>query len=234
MLRISRLLWALLLSSVIAMPCLAVSKYRVEKPMPPAKVFNGFGVGIDGVGVGMLLAKARFANSEVMARANFKERYFPILELGIGSCNREAREQATTFKTTAPYFRIGADYCLTGKRNGNRFLLGARYGWSIFEYNLANPEFADEVYGGQYPLSLNGLSGKAQWIEICAGIETKLWKFIRLGWTMRFKARVAKKESVHGSPWYTPGFGKTGSTTWGGSVNLMFDITSDMIKKKKN
>lgn len=217
----------------MALPVEAKSKYRIEPEMPPAKLFNGFGVGLDGVGLGMLLAGGRFANSEVMARANFKERYFPILELGIGSCNREAREQATKFSTTAPYFRLGADYCLTGKRNGNRFLIGARYGWSIFDYDLENAEFTDEIYGGSYPLYFKDQEAKAQWLEFCVGIETKIWKFIRLGWTMRFKSRLVSKESEYGSPWYTPGFGKTGGTTWGGSVNLMFDLTSDLLKKKK-
>lgn len=193
--------------------------------MPPAKLFNGFGVGIDGVGLGMKLAGGRFANMEVMARANLLEKFFPIVELGIGECDREGNEQDTKFHTRAPYFRIGADYCFTKKRNGNRLLGGLRYGFSNFKYDYSNPAFGDEVYGGTTsPVVLNDLNGKGHWIELCVGVETRLWKFVRLGWTLRYKTLLFEKFSEHGDPWYVPGFGKNGGTSWGGSVNLMFDI----------
>lgn len=224
----------ILLSSVL-MTTAAVaktSKYRTEEVMPPAKFFNGFGIGVDGVGFGMLLADARFANAEIMGRFNFKERLFPILELGIGQCDRSGREQATSFHTRSPYFRLGTDYCITGKRNGNRFLIGARYGVAKFKYDLSNPDFEDEVYGGSYPLDFKGLNARSHWLELCIGCETKLWRFIRLGWTLRYKARIGKHYSEHGKPWYTPGYGKTAGSSWGGSVNLMFDFDRLTFMKK--
>lgn len=225
----------ILLSSIL-MGTTAVaktSKYRIEQPMPPAKFFNGFGVGVDGVGFGMLLAGARYANAEIMGRVNLKERVFPIAELGIGQCDRSGREQPTDFHTRSPYFRLGADYCITGKRNGNRFLVGLRYGVARFDYDMSYPDFKDEVYGGIYPLDFKGLEGKAQWLEMCIGCETKLWRFIRLGWTMRYKARLSNNFSEHGDPWYTPGFGKTGGSTFGGTVNLVFDFDRLTFMKKK-
>lgn len=234
MMRTLRFICILLSSWLLALPMDAkTSKYRYEAPMPPAKFFNGFGVGVDGVGFGMMLAGARFANAEIMARANFKEKVFPIVELGIGQCDRSGREQATTFHTRSPYFRLGADYCITGKRNGNRFLVGARYGIAKFEYDLSNPDFMDDVYGGTYPLDFRGLNGKSHWLEMCIGCETKIWRFIRLGWTMRYKARMGKKFSEHGAPWYVPGYGKSGGSTFGGSVNLMFDFDRLTFMKKK-
>lgn len=233
--RISWFFCVLLSSILLALPTMAkTSKYRIEPEMPPAKFFNGFGVGVDGVGFGMLATGARFANSEIMGRANFKEKVFVIGELGIGMCDRNGREQATHFHTNSPYFRLGADYCITGKRNGNRFLVGARYGVAKFKYDLSNPDFKDEVYGGSYPLDFKNLDGRSHWLEMCVGVETKLWKFIRLGWTMRYKPRLGKTFSEHGQPWFTPGFGKTGGTTWGGSVNLWFDFDQYTFKKRKS
>lgn len=210
---------------LLVTPCFAKkSKYRIEPEMPPAKLLNGYGVGIDGVGLGMKLMGGRFANMEVMGRVNLLEKYFPIVELGIGECTREGNEQNTQFHTRAPYFRIGADYCLTQKRNGNRLLVGLRYGFSNFNYDYSNPDFYDEVYKLSAPINFKDLDGKMHWLEICVGVETRIWKFIRLGWTLRFKPRIYTDFSKHGDPWYVPGFGKNGSTTWGGSVNLMFDI----------
>lgn len=232
--RISGLFCAVVSSLLLMVPMAAeASKYRIEPPMPPARFFNGFGVGVDGVGFGMLAAGARFANAEIMGRANLKERFFPIVELGIGQCDRSGREQATTFHTRSPYFRAGGDYCITGKRNGNRFLVGGRYGVAKFKYDLANPDFHDEVYGGDYPLDFRGLKGKSHWLEICVGCETKIWRFVRLGWTMRYKARLGKKFSEHGDPWYTPGFGKSGGSTFGGTVNLVFDFDRLTFMKKR-
>lgn len=234
MARTSRYFYILLSSLLLCLPAMGQtkSKYRIEQEMPEALLFNGFGVGVDAVGFGMKLTGGRFANMEVMGRANFLEKYFPIVELGIGNCSREAREQSTTFATNAPYYRIGADYCLTKKRNGNRLLAGLRYGFSRFNYDYANPDFSDPVWGTPMPLDFTGLKGKMQWLEFCVGVETKLWQFIRLGWTLRYKARLAKSFSEHGTPWYVPGFGKNGGTTWGGSVNLMFDLSWNKSKKK--
>ncbi len=192
--------------------------------MPTAKFINGFGVGIDGVGLIMKAAGGRFANMEVMGRLNLLEKYFPIVELGIGDCSRNGNEQSTHFHTRAPYFRVGADYCLTKKRNGNRLLVGLRYAFSTFKYDYSNPNFTDETYGITHPIELEGLNGKMHWLEVCVGAETRLWSIIRLGFTIRYKPRIYTDFSEHGDPWYVPGFGKNGSTTWGGSVNLMFDI----------
>ncbi len=215
----------LLISLLVALPSTAKkSKYRIEPEMPPAKFFNGFGVGVDGVGFGMMLTGARFANMEVLGRINLLEKYFPVVELGIGQCDREGNEQSTKFHTRAPYFRVGADYCFTKKRNGNRLLVGLRYAFSSFNYDLSNPDFEDEVYHVPAPLDFRDMKGKMHWLEVCVGVETRIWKFVRLGWTLRFKPRIYKSFSEHGDPWFVPGFGKNDNTTWGGSVNLMFDI----------
>ena len=45
-----------------------------------------------------------------------------------------------------------------------------------------------------------------------------------MGWSLRYKIRLKNDTPAYGEPWYAPGFGKNGNTTWGGSVNLMFDI----------
>lgn len=225
MARILRYICILAISLTTCLPTSAKkSKYRLEKEMPEAKLINGFGVGIDGVGLIMKAAGGRFANMEVMGRLNLLEKYFPIVELGIGDCTRQGNEQATLFHTRAPYFRVGGDYCLTKKRNGNRLLVGFRYAFSSFNYDYSNPDFADEVYGIAQGIEMEDLKGNMHWLEICVGAETRLWSIIRLGFTIRYKPRIYTSFDEHGDPWFVPGFGKNGSTTWGGSVNLMFDI----------
>ncbi|MBQ0049766.1 MAG: hypothetical protein KBT12_05995 [Bacteroidales bacterium] len=226
MARILRYIFIAAISFTLCFPAQGkTSKYRVEVEMPPAKLLNGFGVGVDLVGAGMWLTGARFGSLEAMARLNLLEKYFPVFELGIGKCDREGEEQQTKFHAQSPYFRIGLDYCLTQKRNGNRLFLGARYGFTSQTYDYSNEAFQDPIYeASTTPLHFEGLRGKTHWLELCVGIETRLWSIVRLGFSIRFKPRLSTDYSEHGEPWYVPGFGKNGITTWGGSVNLMFDL----------
>lgn len=189
-----------------------------------APLFGGVAVGADLVGLAMKGMGLKFANMEVSGRLNFYEKYFPIVELGIGDCTREGGENNNKFSTTAPYYRVGMDYNFNKKVNGNRFFGGLRYAFSSYKFDFENPDFADPVYGTATPLRFKDLKGKKQWMEVCVGVECKLWSIVRMGWSLRYKIKVKNSTPSYGEPWYAPGFGKNGNTTWGGTVNLMFDI----------
>lgn len=226
---------AVAVALVMMMPLHAkTSKYRIEVPAPPARFLNGFALGVDGVGFGMKALGGRYANMEVMGRVNLLEKYFPIVELGIGESTREGLEMNTLFKTRAPYFRVGGDYCLTKKRNGNRLMLGARYGFSSYDYDYSNPDFEDPYW----PTSTKGIELKdihasSHWLEIGLGIETKLWRYIRMGWSFRYKTKLSQSDTPHGEPWYVPGYGKNGGTSFGGTVHLAFEIQPKGFNKLK-
>ena len=207
-----------------------------EEVIPKAPLFCGVAVEADLAGPVMKAVGSRFAQMEVGARLNFRDHYFPIFEMGIGESDREGQEIGNRFKTRAPYFRVGMDYNFNRKHNGNRLMLGVRYAFSSFKYDFRNPDFEDPVWGSaQRGLVLDGQRGRAQWAEFVAGCETKLWSFIRLGWTIRFKARIHQSVSDFGEPYYTPGFGKNGSSTFGGTVNLIFDVgrTTKKVRHKE-
>ncbi len=168
---------------------------------------------------------ARFDQMEVGARLNFRDHYYPLCELGIGESDREGQETDNVFHTRAPYFRVGMDYNFNKKHNGNRLMGGLRYGFSSFKYDFEDPTFTDPVWpASQGTFKFDNQQGRAQWLEFSFGCETKLWSFIRLGWNIRFKARLHQKTSDYGEPYYLPGFGKNGSSTFGGTMNLIFDV----------
>lgn len=195
---------------------------------------SGAAVSVDMCGLMMKLMNSRFANMEASARLNFKEKYFPVFELGIGDCTREGEENNNVFSTTAPYFRVGMDYNFNKKHNGNRFFGGIRYAFSTFNYDFENPDFMDEAWGVHTPLVLDNVKGKAQWAEIVIGVETKLWSIIRLGYNVRYKMRIKQSGNEWGDPWYIPGFGRNGGSGWGGTVNLTFDVGKTARKNKTN
>jgi hypothetical protein len=190
-----------------------------------APVFGGVSLSADLVGVVMKALKSDYAQMEVAARLNFKEKYFPVFELGYGSCDYEGAESGNTFNTQAPYFRIGMDYNFTKKWwKGNRLYAGVRYAFSSYQYDISSPRFFDPVWETECPFVYKDLKGTSHWGEVVFGIETRIWKFFHLGWNVRYKLLFSEKGSSIGNPWYIPGFGKFGTSGLGGTFNIIFDI----------
>ena len=105
-----------------------------------APVFGGVALSGDLVGVVMKSLNSDYSQMEVAAHLNFKEKYFPVFELGYGESNCEGEETGNTYKTKAPYFRIGMDYNFTKKwYTGNRLYLGIRYAFTSFKYDISSP-----------------------------------------------------------------------------------------------
>jgi len=201
-------------------------------PKEKVPVLAGIAVSADLCGLFMKVANSKFANMEAACRLNFKEKYFPVFELGIGDCTKEGGENNNTFSTTAPFFRVGMDYNFNKKINGNRFLAGLRYAFSSFDYEFNNPDFTDPYWNVQRPLNISKNSS-AQWIEIILGVETKVWSIVRFGWKLRFKGRLHQSGVEYGEPWYIPGYGRNGGSTWGGTVDLAFDIGKSAKSNKQ-
>lgn len=187
-------------------------------------VFCGVSVSADLVGAAMKAFGSDFSQMEAAVRVNFKDKFFPVFELGYGSSDYVAEETGKEARTNAPYMRIGMDYNFTKKHNGNRLYAGVRYGFSSFRYDLEDPTFNDPVWNQAVPFHLDNEPGSAQWGEVLFGLETKIWKFIHLGWNIRYKARFVQHVNRQGEPWYLPGFGKNGTTSFGGTFNLIFEI----------
>ncbi len=198
-------------------------------------MFCGVAVQVDLAGPIMKAVNARFDQLECAARLNFRDHYFPICELGLGESSREGRTNNNYYHARAPFFRVGMDYNANKKHNGNRTYIGLRYAFTTFNHDFRDPEFSDPVWSSDnVGMALNSVRAKMQWIEVCLGFETKLWSFIRLGWTVRFKKPLHKDFPVYGDPYYTPGFGKTGDSTFGGTCQLIFDVGRTSKRMNKN
>ncbi len=218
---------------LISLACTTSQAQQQKQKKEKAPLFGGVAVSADIVGFAMKAVGAKFANMEVAGRINLRDKFFPVAELGIGDCHRDGAETGNSFSTTSPYMRFGLDYNFNKKHNGNRLFGIVRYGFSSFKYDISNDEFVDPTYGTTKPLTLNGEKATAQWLEFGAGVETKLWKFIRLGWSIRYKFRLSLKTPDEGAPYFIPGFGKNDSNGWGGTVNLIFDVGKGSFNFKK-
>lgn len=177
---------------------------------------------------GALLARTTSSGEyEGAFRLNLRNRYFPIAEIGWGVADAEGATSHLTFSTHAPYFRLGMDYNLKRDRlSKNRIFIGARYGFSAFSYDVSGPDIQDNRWNTTLPFQHSGIDDQVHWGEALFGLEAQLWKFVHVGWSVRYRLRFYEKDTGIGHAWYVPGFGKnTSSAHFGGTFNIVFDLT---------
>ena len=186
---------------------------------------QGGDVSVDLVGLFMRMTSCKFSQMEIAGRVNLKGKLFPLFEFGLAKSHREGGSKNNVFETQAPYFRVGFDINMNKKRyNKNRFMIGFRLGYSKFTYDFTAEGQVDPVWGTRQDVNMTGLDGSALWGEGVLGFETRIWRFIHLGWNGRYKFRFTQKSYEYGEPWYVPGYGPNGTNCWGGTVNVIFEF----------
>lgn len=184
-----------------------------------------------GITVGVNLASmvqralSSYGEYEGIVRVSLRDRYFPVVEVGIGSCDADDAATTVHFKTSAPYARIGCDFNLMrNKHDIYRLFLGGRLAYTSFKYDIYSEPIVDPVFGGQSDYSANDVSCSQSWYEAVGGVEAKIWGPIRLGWSVRYKGRLSHKDGGIGKPYYIPGYGRNGSTKLGATFNVIISL----------
>lgn len=170
---------------------------------------------------------------EAALRLNLRNKYFPIIELGIGESNQSSETTQLHYSTRAPFARLGLDYNIKGdKRSTNRVFFGLRYGFSSFNYDLSGTNVQDLHWKTEAPFHFHSINDNAHWGELVFGLETSLWKFIHLGWSVRYQLRIYEHNTEIGRAWFVPGFGQNADNShFSGTFQLIFDLT--LFKKIK-
>lgn len=214
-------------SLLIAIPQQASAQRRktVEKVKADTiPFFRGVTVGADLVGPARRLL-GDYGQYEAMAQVNLKDRYFPVVEAGVGQADKTDETTGIRFKTNAPFGRIGCDFnILKDKHDVYRLLIGGRLGFSSFKYDVSSKDTTDPVWGGKVEFGATGVSATYLWGEIVGGVNAKIWGPLHLGWTVRYKANIHKKHGEIGEPWYIPGYGRSGSSRLDATFNVMLEF----------
>ena len=199
----------------------------IATEVPSQPLFQGAFVGVDVFGPAMHVLGSDFLNTEVSLEANLKNKYFPTLEIGYGSTDTTDDETNIHFKTSAPYFRIGAGYNVFHKKPHlpGQFIIGVRFGHNSFKYDVEAPALSDPYWAGTtIPLSYQGVKTNASWLELVASLKTHVYKGFYLGLSVRYRSLIKVKKSENSEPWYIPGFGKNKSTNFGVTYNLIYKL----------
>ena len=216
------------ISTLLALGALSASaqglKQQTERP-DTTRFFHGFQVMADVVGP-IQLAVSDYGQYEAALRINFKDKYFPVFELGYGTANHEDDPVThVAYKTSAPYGKVGMDFnIMKNKHDIYRVYIGARYAFTTFKYDVASPVLTDPVWKDPAAIQLNNVSASYHWAELLFAVDAKIWGPLHLGWSVRYRRRLAHNDGESGNVWYVPGFGKTGNSRLGGTFNIIINL----------
>ena len=227
------------------LPVAHKKKKEKDPNIPVYPLLYGLEVGVDLWGPGSALLGSDNFSAEAVAALNMKNRFFPTVEIGYGKSDNWS-EEGIHYKTGAPYFRLGMDYNVFYKKKFlHKLLVGVRYGFSSFKYDVAslgiddpifgghfNPNIEDDIWGGSIPFNHPGMKSTMQWLELCGSIRAHVWRDLYMGWSVRFKFRLSASTGLYGDPAYVPGYGTFGSNTLGITYTIIYRLPV-FIKNKK-
>ena len=219
---IRRLEISLLLLTMSSAASAQMKFFTIQKDSIP--LFRGFAVSFDLVGAGML-ALSDYGQYEAALRVNLHDEWFPIVEAGVGKATHDDEVTQLYYSTSAPYFKVGIDKNMLKDKHGpNRLYVGLRYGFTSYKIDLSRPDFPDPVWLWNTGFGVKDASCKYHWAEVVVGVDAKIFGPLHLGWSVRYKQRLAhSEEGEFGNPWYVPGFG-TYNTNLGATFNVIIDI----------
>ena len=197
---------------------------KLEKDTIP--LLRGFALSFDLVGAAQMTLSDH-GQYEGALRLNLHDQYFPIVEVGLGRASHVDDEVTRlTYKTTAPYFRVGVDVNVMKKKHtGNRVYVGMRYGFTSYKVDIAREEpLEDSFWRTKVPFVINDEQCSQHWAELLFGIDAKVFGPLHLGWSARYRFRLAHQDGVMGKTWYVPGYGLQDTSTLGATFNVIIDI----------
>lgn len=220
-------------TSSVLLPTVAKAQNTSKKAAMTAAadtvpMFKGLSVSYDLAGTVMRLV-GDYGQIEGALRVNLKDKYFPILELGMGLAKHETDAvTGIAAKTSAPYGRLGCDVNIAkNKHDGYRVMLGARYGFTSFKQDISGTVTVP-YWGGTVDYATQQQSISYHWAELLFSVDAKLWGPVRLGWSFRYKLKIKGDGSDGEKIWYVPGYGKDGDKLGG-----TFNITVELSRKNK-
>lgn len=197
--------------------------FRLEKDSIP--LMRGFQVSFDLFGAGQMML-SDYGLYEAALRLNLHDQWFPIVEVGYGKGSREDDVvTGVTYKTKAPYFRVGIDLNLLKKKHqSNRLFGGLRYAYTSYKVDLSRPNLEDPNWHTVQTFGVAGDKCSQHWLEAVVGIDSKVFGPFHLGWSVRYKQRLKHDDGTIGKTWYVPGYGIWDSSELGGTFNFIIDI----------
>ena len=196
--------------------------FSLQKDTIP--VFRGFALSFDMVGL-LMNQLSDHGEYEGAFRLNLHDEWFPIVEVGLGKAKHDDEVTHLYYSTSAPYFRLGIDKNLLNDKHGkNRLYGGLRYGYTSYKVDISRPDFPDPTWLWDTGFGVKDASCYYHWLEAVVGIDAQIFGPLHLGWSVRYKRRIAHSHHDFGNTWYVPGFGTDDDSKLGVTFNVIIDI----------
>lgn len=181
--------------------------------LPRGPILRGLLITADVAAPIMNLLGTQYGNYEVAVELDILNRFFPVVEVGVGQCNYTPELSNYTFRSTfAPYARIGVNYNFFFKNESASFLgMGVRYGLTGYEYAWDNITLNDAYWGTDVTLSTPTQKAFAHWGEVVLTLRVQIHKNFYMGWSGRYRLLIECDTSPYGEPYFIPGFGPKAS-----------------------
>lgn len=170
-----------------------------------------------GINVWNLLMRAfgqTYGGGDIWFALNLKNRFIPVVELGVGQANSTPADGNFTYKSKAAFYgKVGLNYnFMAAKDSRYQLYAGIRLAGSSFRYDITDIT-ADNGYWGDESSSfdIRNQKSSAFWGEAVVGIQVELFKNVSLGWAFRYNFPFSIKDTPNSRPWYIPGYGTRGN-----------------------
>ncbi len=168
-----------------------------------------------------IFVKDKYYSSELSASLDIDNRFFPTIEVGLGHTDMVSQLYEIGYRTRAPYYRVGLDYnVLYKKGNPGYIYIGARMGYTSFDYSVEAPPLVDPVWGDESFVRFSDVPCRSIWAEAVGGVRAEVAKNFYMGWTLRYKYLFYQGPISNGGPWYVPGFGTGKKMAFGATYTI--------------
>jgi hypothetical protein len=162
-----------------------------------------------------------YSGYEINADVDFY-RYFLAIDYGQSSF-KDSIDNGY-YSNQGTFWRVGGDVnFLLKDPDRNMIFLGVRVGNATFT-NQAVITTENTAFG-RVTQTVQGNDGTASWRELTGGLRVKVWKWLWMGYTFRYKFGLNIRGNENLQPYDVPGFGRTfRNDAWGANYQVFIKI----------
>ncbi len=151
-----------------------------------------------------------YGGGDIWFAINLKNRFIPIVELGVGQANSTPDGGNFTYKNKLAFYgKIGMNYNFMATKDPKyQLYAGIRFAGTSFHYDITDIT-VDNGYWHDSPshFEIVDQHSSAIWGEFVLGIQVEIVKNFSLGWAVRYNFPFSIKDTPNSRPWYIPGYG---------------------------
>jgi hypothetical protein len=113
---------------------------------------------------------------------------------------------------------------MKNRHSVNRIYGGLRYAFTSYKVDISRRPFPDPVWQWDTSYGVRDEPCNQHWAEVVFGIDAQVFGPLHLGWSVRYRRRLAHNDGVMEKTWYVPGYGTQNGSRLGGTFNIIIDI----------